>query len=135
MKRRALSVLLVLGSLLPLGCGTLLFEERHGQDAGRIDPNVIVLDGIGLVFFIVPGLLASLIVAWFSRQREFRADRGGAKLTRAGAMISALRRLGQDETSTLPKSMAAFGINGDGVMALLRSHPPIPERIQALQGG
>ena len=61
MKRRALSVLLVLGSLLPLGCGTLLFEERHGQDAGRIDPNVIVLDGIGLVFFIVPGLLAYAI--------------------------------------------------------------------------
>ena len=59
MKKRLLAALLVLGSLpLSSGCGTLMFEERHGQDSGKLDPNVIVMDGIGLFFFIIPGLLA-----------------------------------------------------------------------------
>jgi heat shock protein HtpX len=86
-----------------------------------------------MVVQLVLGLLAQMIVAWFSRRREYRADQGGAQLKGAGAMISALRRLDQNHQSSLPKSMAAFGINGEGVASLFRSHPPIAERIRALQ--
>jgi heat shock protein HtpX len=82
---------------------------------------------------LVLGLLASMIVAWFSRRREYRADRGGATLKGPGAMIAALRRLDQNHESSLPKAMAAFGINGEGVASLFRSHPPIADRIRALQ--
>jgi heat shock protein HtpX len=85
---------------------------------------------------IVLGILATLVVAWFSRRREYRADAGGASLSGSGNMVAALRRLGSQEESTLPQSMAAFGINGGGgggLVALFRSHPPIAERIQALQ--
>jgi heat shock protein HtpX len=84
---------------------------------------------------IVLGILATLIVAWFSRRREYRADRGGAALAGSGNMIAALRRLGGDEQSTLPQSVAAFGINGagGGLAGLFRSHPPIAERIEALK--
>jgi heat shock protein HtpX len=86
---------------------------------------------------LVLGILATLIVAWFSRRREFRADRGGADLAGTAAMVNALRRLGGGEESHLPQSMQAFGINGGGggLMALFRSHPPIEERIRALQVG
>jgi len=95
--------------------------------------------GIGSFFSIMIaqvalGLLASIIVAWFSRRREYRADRGGADLRGAPAMISALRRLGGHEESSLPKSMAAFGISGGGLAGLFRTHPPIEQRIRALQG-
>jgi heat shock protein HtpX len=82
----------------------------------------------------VLGLLATLIVAWFSRRREFRADRGGAALGSNAGMVNALRRLGQGEESGLPQAMAAFGISGGGLIGLLRTHPPIEERIAALQG-
>jgi heat shock protein HtpX len=84
---------------------------------------------------IVLGILATLIVAWFSRRREFRADRGGADLAGTPAMVNALRRLGAGEPSHLPQSMQAFGISGGGggLMALFRSHPPIDERVRALQ--
>jgi len=84
---------------------------------------------------IVFGLLASIIVAWFSRQREFRADSGAATiLGRPQPMIAALRRLGGMAEGELPKNMSAFGISGKGsAMALFSSHPPIEERIAALQ--
>ena len=85
---------------------------------------------------IVLGILATLIVAWFSRRREFRADRGGADLAGTPAMVNALRRLGAGEPSHLPQSMQALGISGGGrggIMALFRSHPPIEERVRALQ--
>jgi len=84
---------------------------------------------------IVFGLLASIIVAWFSRQREFRADSGAAAiLGRPQPMIAALRRLGGMAEGELPKNMSAFGISGKGgAMALFSSHPPIEERIAALQ--
>jgi len=83
----------------------------------------------------VLGILATLIVMWFSRRREFRADHGGATLEGKQAMVSALRRLGRNEEgSTLPESLAAFGVSGRGaVMGLFRSHPPIEERIRALE--
>jgi len=80
-------------------------------------------------------VLASLIVAWFSRQREFRADRGSAEyLGSSQPMVKALARLGGVEPAALPESIRAFGINGrPGWMALFSSHPPIEQRIAALQ--
>ena len=88
-----------------------------------------------IVAQLVLGLLASMIVAWFSRWREFRADAGGARLAGRDSMISALQRLAaNDGQSTLPKAIQAFGITGEGGFArLLRSHPPIEERIAALR--
>lgn len=86
-----------------------------------------------MVLQSVLGLLASLVIAWFSRRREYRADRGGATLASTPAMVSALRRLGQGQETGLPQAMAAFGINSGGLIGLLRTHPPIEERIRALQ--
>ena len=88
-----------------------------------------------IVCEIVFGILASIIVAWFSRQREFRADAGAAQyLGTPRPMIAALARLGGLEPGELPKTMAASGISDKaGVMALFSSHPPIQDRIAALQ--
>jgi len=88
-----------------------------------------------LVSQIVLGIGASLIVAWFSRHREFRADAGSAKLLGSALpMQRALARLGGVEPATLPESMAAMGINDKpGFMALFSSHPPIEQRIAALR--
>jgi heat shock protein HtpX len=88
-----------------------------------------------LVCQIVFGILASMIVAWFSRWREYRADAGSARLLGPAPMINALRRLGSLETGGLPQAMQAFGIAGGPVMALFASHPPIEARIAALQSG
>jgi len=86
---------------------------------------------------IVLGILASMIVMWFSRQREFRADAGGAHLAGKGKMISALERLkASTEPSHLPTQLAAFGISGGmghGLARLFMSHPPLDERIAALK--
>ena len=89
-----------------------------------------------IVCQIVFGLLASMIVAWFSRYREFRADAGSAGLLGSPhPMVQALKRLGGLPAGDLPKSMSAFGINESGsVMALFASHPPIQARIDALLG-
>jgi heat shock protein HtpX len=87
-----------------------------------------------MVCQIVFGILASMIVAWFSRWREFRADAGSAKLLGPQPMIHALQRLGGLDAGGLPQAMNAFGIAGSGgFMALFASHPPIEERIAALQ--
>ena len=86
---------------------------------------------------IILGILASMIVFWFSRQREFRADAAGAQLAGAPAMISALERLRAEQgvPSELPDSMVAFGIRtgGKNMMRLFMTHPPLEERIAALQ--
>jgi len=88
-----------------------------------------------IVMDIVLGFLAAIIVSWFSRQREFRADAGAAQLMgRKQPMINALARLGGLQPGELPKSMAAMGITG-GLGKLFSTHPPIEERIQALQQG
>jgi len=82
------------------------------------------------------GFLASFIVMWFSRQREFRADAGSAALNGKEPMIRALARLQGGAAAQLPESLEAFGIQGNkgGMLARLRmSHPPIPERIEALR--
>src|SRR6218665_468478 len=86
-----------------------------------------------IVLDIVLGFLAAIIVAWFSRQREFRADAGAAQLMgRKQPMINALARLGGLVPGELPKSVAAMGITG-GIGKLFSTHPPIEERIAALQ--
>jgi heat shock protein HtpX len=85
---------------------------------------------------IVFGVIASIIVAWFSRQREFRADAGSAKLVGSTVpMQHALMRLGGMQPGALPQSMAASGISGGGSGwgALFSTHPPMEERIAALQ--
>ena len=99
--------------------------------------------GIGIGYFvttiiaeIVFGILASMIVMWFSRYREFRADHGGATLAGRGKMIAALERLRQSQEGALPDQLAAFGIKGSigkGLKRLFMSHPPLGERIAALQ--
>jgi heat shock protein HtpX len=87
-----------------------------------------------IVAQIVLGILASMLVMWFSRYREFRADAGGAHLAGRQKMISALRALQRGhEAADLPGQLAAFGINGGGVSRLFMSHPPLEERIAALQ--
>jgi heat shock protein HtpX len=91
-----------------------------------------------LVAQMVLGILASIIVMWVSRQREFRADAGSAALNGTQPMIRALARLQQGTPAALPRELAAFGISGsrgEGLRKLFMSHPPIPERIAALQRG
>jgi heat shock protein HtpX len=89
-----------------------------------------------IVAEVVLAVLASILVMWFSRQREFRADAGGAKLAGTDAMIGALERLKQSQPEPLPEAMRAFGISGDragGLKRLFMSHPPLEERIAALR--
>ena len=91
-----------------------------------------------IVAQLVLGILASMIVMWFSRQREFRADEGGAQLAGRNKMIAALERLKQrHEPSQLPDQMAAFGISagggGSSLKDLFMSHPPLEVRIAALR--
>jgi heat shock protein HtpX len=102
--------------------------------------------GHGPAFFVtmivaelVLGILASMIVMWFSRKREFRADQGGASLAGRGNMIAALERLNSLHPQPLPDKMAAFGIGGGGATGglkrLFMTHPPLEERIAALRAG
>ncbi len=89
-----------------------------------------------IVAQMVLGVLASMVVMWFSRQREFRADAGGAQLAGRNKMIAALERLKQQhEPSQLPDRIAAFGISGrsNGIRGLFMSHPPLEMRIAALR--
>ena len=89
-----------------------------------------------LVAQFVLSFLATMIVMWFSRRREFRADHGGASLAGRPNMISALQALGRGQDQALPANMRAFGIKGgraEGLKRLFMSHPPLEERIAALQ--
>ena len=100
-------------------------------------------DGRGIAYFVtvmvsqlVLGILASVIVMWFSRQREFRADAGGARLAGRDRMIAALERLKAAHDEPLPAQLNAFGISGgegSGLQRLFMSHPPLEERIAALR--
>ncbi len=106
-----------------------IFKNNRGNGIGYF-VTVMVLQ-------VVLGLLASMIAMWFSRVREFRADAGAARLAGSNKMVAALRRL-QVNTgeSVLPKDVAAFGISGgmkQGFRKLFASHPPLAERIEALQ--
>ena len=110
---------------------------------GHIVDRVILKNdrGHGIGYFVtvmisqvILSVLASTIVMYFSRKREFIADTGGADLAGHQNMINALKRLGQVEPEPLPEQMAAFGINDKGgIMALFSSHPPIEARIAALE--
>ena len=104
----------------------IILKNSHGHGIGYFVTVVIAQ--------IVLSILASTIVMYFSRKREFVADTGGADLAGHQNMINALKRLGQVEPAPLPEQMAAFGINDkSGVMALFSSHPPIEARIRALE--
>ncbi|MGH8597149.1 MAG: protease HtpX [Gammaproteobacteria bacterium] len=102
-------------------------------------------DGRGMGYYLgymvaqmLLGFLASLIVFWFSRRREFRADAGGAELAGRPKMIAALQRLQEASQPPLPGSLAAFGISGgkkSGLARLLMTHPPLEDRIAALRAG
>ena len=105
-----------------------VFRTERGTGPGYFI-TVIVLQ-------IVFGILASMIVAWFSRRREFRADAGSASLLGTPQpMVSALRRLGGLEPGEMPKALTGFGIiDKSAVMSLFATHPPIEQRIAALSG-
>ena len=113
----------VIGSIIDKA----VFKSERGNGPGYFI-TVLVLE-------IVFGILASMIVAWFSRRREFRADAGSAQyLGTPTPMVRALQRLGGVEPGELPKALKAFGITDKGgIMALFSSHPPIEARIAALQ--
>ena len=105
--------------------------SRDGESRGGGIGYFLIVMLLQFVF----GLLATVIVMWFSRWREFRADAGGAKLGSRDGMISALQTLsGNRGEAMLPKQFQAFGISdGSGVSRLFMSHPPIEERIAALR--
>jgi heat shock protein HtpX len=89
-----------------------------------------------MVAQLVLGVFAGMIVSWYSRQREFRADRGGANLAGTGNMIGALEALKRSQGEPMPPQMQAFGINTGstgGFARLFMSHPPLDERIAALR--
>jgi len=104
----------------------VVFKNERGHGMGYFIVQIIAQ--IALSF------LASMLVMWFSRHREFKADAGGAKLAGREKMIAALRALQRaQEPEELPGQFAAFAINGGGVKKLFMSHPPLEERIAALQ--
>lgn len=104
-------------------------DGRNGRGIGMFAAEIVAQ--------LVLGVLASMIVMWFSRQREFRADAGGARLAGRQNMIAALERLKVNhEQATLPEQMAAFGISGGHRFSkLFMTHPPLDERIEALRAG
>ena len=106
----------------------LVFRTERGHG-----PGFWIVTIVAQIFL---GILASIIVMWFSRQREFRADAGGARLAGRERMISALERLKQGHNATLPDQLAAYGISGhraSGFKRLFMTHPPLDERIAALR--
>jgi len=115
----------------------LIDSVLRGQDEeGEGGLGFLGYMAVTFVLELILGFLASLIVMWFSRQREFRADSGGATLAGRQKMIAALERLkAAHEPSHLPDQMAAFGIRAreGGIAGLLRSHPPLEQRIAALR--
>lgn len=110
---------------------------RRSDDDGPGVLDSIAHTVIYMVLQVVLGVLASIIVMWFSRRREFRADEGGARLAGRDAMISALRRLAGDPNDhVLADEVKAFGISGGkpgGLRSLFMTHPPIADRIAALE--
>jgi heat shock protein HtpX len=108
-----------------------IFRNEEGHGAGFFLAS--------LVAQLVLGILASIIVFWFSRRREFRADAGGARLAGAPKMIAALERLkAASEPTPLPDQLKAFGVSGvarSGLARLFMTHPPLDERIAALRQG
>ncbi|MCG8428648.1 MAG: protease HtpX [Chromatiales bacterium] len=105
----------------------IVFKTERGYGPGYYIGSIVAQ--------IIFSLLANIIVAWFSRRREFRADEGGASLSSNQKMANALRRLQQaHEPQPLPNELAAFGISG-GFASLFSTHPPLEDRIAALESG
>ncbi len=106
-----------------------VFRSQNGRGMGYFISTIFAQ--------IVLGVLASVVVMWFSRQREFRADAGGARLAGRPGMVKALRRLAalSERSEPLPEQMAALGVSGGGGtwMRLFASHPPLEERIRRLE--
>lgn len=102
----------------------LVFKTERGHGPGYLITS--------LVAQILLGILASVVVCWFSRQREFRADAGGAQYAGTENMIAALERL-KGGTAELPDGMTAFGIGGGKLASLFSTHPPLDDRIAALR--
>jgi heat shock protein HtpX len=110
----------------------VVFKTERGYGIGYY--------AVTIVTELLLGFLASMIVFWFSRWREYRADAAGAGLTTSGDMVAALQRLRseQGQPQDLPGELTAFGISEqlkEGLSGLFRSHPPLEDRIRALQGG
>lgn len=108
----------------------VVFKTEQG-----VGPGYYIASIVSQIIF---GILASMVVAWFSRQREFRADAGGARLASASKMANALRRLQSQQQggNPLPKEMTAmgiFGLSAGGFQRLFMTHPPLEERIAALE--
>ncbi|WP_417534501.1 protease HtpX [Marinobacterium stanieri] len=108
---------------------------RRDEEGGGVGIGFYITT---FIFEIIFGILASTIVAWFSRRREYRADEAGATLANSHAMIGALQRLKAESgiPDQMPAQMTAFGINShlkQGLMALFASHPPLDDRIAALK--
>jgi heat shock protein HtpX len=120
---------IVLSRLVANVISSSMSGNRNGESNG------FVYFGIVMVLQMVFGVLASVIVMWFSRQREFRADAGGAALAGKEKMIAALERLKMSHESTLDGQLTAFGINsGKSAMSeLFMTHPPLEKRIEALR--
>lgn len=113
----------------------MFFARIIASAIGDRDRGALAHFAIVMVLQMVLGVLASLIVAWFSRQREFRADAGGASLAGREKMIAALERLKSSHESTLQGQLTAFGINSEkrSMSELFMSHPPLEKRIEALR--
>lgn len=116
----------------------VFFSRIIGHVVDRVVFNT--REGYGPAYWItslaaqfILGILAMMVVAWFSRWREFHADAGAAQLTGKHKMIAALQRLQQSQPEPLPDEMAAFGIAGGGLHEWFASHPPLQKRIEALQ--
>jgi heat shock protein HtpX len=110
--------------VLVLARGLALMIDRDGRGIGYFAGFIV-----GQVIF---GFLASIVVSYFSRVREFRADQGGAKYATKQGMIGALEKLKRGQSGQLPNQLAAFGINSD-VNKLFSTHPPLDDRIAALR--
>lgn len=106
-----------------------LMRGDRDEESGGHGPAFFITSMIAQIVF---GILASMVVAWFSRRREFRADEGGARYAGTENMIAALERLKAGH-APMPDGMAAFGIGGGGMMALFSTHPPLDVRIAALR--
>ena len=120
---------IVLSRVVGMFVDKVIFKNQRGYGIGFIVTTIIAQ--------IVLGIIASMIVQWFSRQREYRADLGGANLAGREKMIAALEKLKKNvQPSTLPEQVEAFGISGrmgSGFKRLMMSHPPLDDRIAALR--
>ncbi len=120
---------IVLAWIVGIIVDRLLFKNKQGPGIGYFFASYLAE--------IIFAILASIIVMWFSRQREFRADAGSAQLVGAEKMISALQRLQMAHSGQLPEQLAAFGINTSKSRSLTQrlfsTHPPLTKRIEALQ--